>query len=240
MTEKKKLRMLPEVLPRPTSVAGPSNVRARALARLSVLAAMAAASSGCGGKGGEGGEGGPYGVVDPLPYPTGGGRDRNDPLPPVGTGGADDRVDPPRQPAVCFDGGLLVGAEYVSSDGLDAGAPAFAAPDAAAVDASVPDAAAADAGPPGAGSGNVQIELTVFSPVYPGTVGRADSLTPGVQIVSQSEGGAGQAHTLLILVPAGTRFASIELPIVCGNRADRYRVDLVLQTSSVQVTVQPE
>jgi hypothetical protein len=238
MTEKKKLRMLPEVLPRPTSVAGPSDVRARALARLSVLAAMAAASSGCGGKGGEGG---PYGVVDPLPYPTGGsgGRGVTNPPPQVGTGGAYGVVDPLPQPAVCFEGGLQVGAEIVSSDGVDAGAPAFAAPDAAAADASVPDAAAADAGP-GAGSGNVEIELTVLSPVYPGTVGRADSLTPGVQIVSQSEGGAGQAHTLLILVPASTRLASIELPIVCGNRADRYRVDLVLQTNSVQVTVQPE
>jgi len=238
MTEKKKLRMLPEVLPKPTRVAGPSNVRARALARLSVLAALGAVSSGCGGKGSEEG---PYGVVDPLPFPTGGsgGRGVTNPSPPVGSAGAYGVVDPLPQPAVCFEGGLQVSADYVRADGLDAGAPPFAAPDGSArADASAPDATAADAGSSDAGGGYLPIALTVLSP--PNNIGRAVSLTPGVQIVSQVGSGAGQALTLLIQVPSGTLVARIELPVVCGNRADRYRIELVLQADSVLATAQPE
>jgi hypothetical protein len=70
MTGKRRLQLLPEVLPKPergpSDPGGPSPVRARALARLSVLAALATAS-GC-GKAGDG-DGG-YGVVDPLPSPA--------------------------------------------------------------------------------------------------------------------------------------------------------------------------
>jgi hypothetical protein len=73
MTGKRRLQLLPEVLPKPER--GPSEpgeaspVRARALARLSVLAALAATASGCGNAGDGDGDGG-YGVVDPLPSPA--------------------------------------------------------------------------------------------------------------------------------------------------------------------------
>ncbi len=81
--KKRRLQMLPEVLPTPTRAQPNTSVRSRALTRLGVLAALGAASvaNACGGTSSNGGENGlpndggppdgdPYGVVDPLPPPA--------------------------------------------------------------------------------------------------------------------------------------------------------------------------
>jgi hypothetical protein len=73
---KKRLEMLPELLPKPQRIAGRPDPRARTLARMRALAAFSAASlvAACGGEkatndGKKDGGPDPYGVVDPLPRP---------------------------------------------------------------------------------------------------------------------------------------------------------------------------
>src|SRR6185436_8554557 len=110
---KRRLQLLPEVLPKPQLASGPSSVRSRALARLGVLAALGAAQANCGGDAA-------YGVVDPLPRPGGEGGSRND-VPPTlggsgggGGSGAYGVVDPLPTPASCFSGTVLAAsASYV-------------------------------------------------------------------------------------------------------------------------------
>lgn len=84
-SKKRRLQMLPEVLPTPTRVQPNTSVRSRALTRLGILAALGAAgvANACGGTSSNGSngdaglpndggppDGDPYGVVDPLPSPA--------------------------------------------------------------------------------------------------------------------------------------------------------------------------
>jgi len=236
MTKRRRLDLLPEILPKPTTVAGPSSVRARALARLSVLAALQAASSGCGGSSSS--EEGPYGVVDPLPWPSGGTRERDRTPSTTGTGNASGVMDPFPDREACYTLGIPeASARYVDdavTGGRDAGTTAV---DAGLSDAGQSDASPSDAGSERADAGSarrveVHLELLFLSP--PTALGQAVPRTAGVTVVAASV--AGLRATLVLSIPAASA-VRLDLPVVCQRQSYEFRIELELQPSSVDVRV---
>ncbi|MEO8183517.1 MAG: hypothetical protein ABI895_32185 [Deltaproteobacteria bacterium] len=234
MTIKRRLQLLPEVLPKPQVASGPSSVRSRALARLSVLAALSAAQASCGGDAA-------YGVVDPLARPGGEGGSRND-LPPTlggsgggGGAGAYGVVDPLPPPASCFSGTVLAAsASYV---GGAAATDAGAANGAASGDAGIEDGGRPRA-PENEGGANpitrtseVQVDLDTAPQV---NLGPALPLTPGIQLVQQT---SSSGHTtLLFSIPEATE-AEVVLPALCGGQQVNLRMQLLLYESGISVSV---
>jgi len=236
VSTKRRLELLPELLPKPErsshAASGPSTVRSRTLARLSVLAALTATASACGGKGA-------YGVVDPLPSPaggTGGGSGTG------GSGGAYGVVDPLPQPYMmvpkpitfpCLAGTTLTAsAVYVNEpDGpLDAGS---SAPDGDA--GPLPDGgstrpASRDAGPRIASS-LIRVDLLTEPGV---TLGDVRETTAELEVLEQT-GTAGRT-TLLVRV-TGSNSASFVLTAACESEQKSVGVLLLLDPDGVRVSI---
>lgn len=131
MTTKKRLTLMPEVLPSPEKIAGRPEPRARILARLRYLSAVSMASIAavaCG-------EG--YGVVDPLPSPA----CNSNPLPTVAAR-------------------YLTGGDAGADAAADANVADAAAPDAEPTDAGGADASALPDGGTNAGGARL-VEITL-------------------------------------------------------------------------------
>jgi hypothetical protein len=217
MTTKRRLQLLPEVLPKPERSGGPSTVRARTLARLGVLAALTATA--CGGKG--------DGVVDPLPSPTGGGGG-NAGRGGLGGGGMGGSpygvVDPLPPPATsCEMNGLLgASASYLPDPAVDAGASEFSDAGAAARDAGVD-----------AGSGPLRRVRLYLSMSSGAGIGPVMPPTPNGTLLLDADN---DSSTIDLLVRGDT--VEIEFGISCRGAGVFFRAVLQLGESSILVTLQ--
>jgi hypothetical protein len=214
----RRLELLPEVLPKPQTAGGASSVRARALARLSVLAALSAAHAGCP-------EGGAYGVVDPLPPPACfdlglpeataryvSGADAGEALPDDGAAG-DGRVAP-----AASDAGDAGDAPDAGGPSADAAAPGS--------DASAPDTVRS--------SREIRVDLD-FADAQAASFASAAPLRGNVRVLEQSI--SGTRVTLLLVAPAGEAVA-VALSSTCqGTETPLLNLDLRLSPNGVEVRV---
>ncbi|NOU29727.1 MAG: hypothetical protein HOO96_17620 [Polyangiaceae bacterium] len=207
MTTKKRLTLMPEVLPSPEKIAGRPEPRARILARLKYLSALSMTSLAAAACLNDG-----YGVVDPIPSPS----CTKPPLPTVAAryvsrndGGADAAVD-----------AGLTDAEALDAEASDAGA------DAQAADASTPSDGGAKAGE----ARLVEISLG-FERETPNQYGQpVESDAP---IVESSF--FGSRARLVVSVPAGRSTVQLTLPLICDGTTGKLAVALELGEASVAV-----
>ncbi len=211
MSTKRKLEMMPEVLPAPVKRSGEaSSVRSRTLARLKVLAALSATgiAASCGGKSDDDGtssggpmlpdggyrtDGDPYGVVDPLPPPS------------------------------CFsDVRAKVSAAYVAGpDVLDAGV----------LDAAALDGGASDAGDAGGADRYVRLDIDFNQE----QVVISDVRSGEIVLVSQSVSDRG--GSFVFRVPFGTTRATVTFRTSCVAGMANDTVTMNFQADRVAANV---
>ena len=236
MTIKRRLELLPEILPKPERAPqAPSPVRARTLARLSVLAALTAAA--CGGKEGA------YGVVDPLPSPTGGSGGDGGNGGGGGLGGA----------AGLGGGGGFAGTAYGVVDPLPRPCSAIPIiPQAFAIFAHEFDTAAADAGSSlaeaDAGDAGARPAALDAGAVGPGrgvrlqlvgnnltSFGAPVPVGSGLEVLSQD----GDLGTTILELRITADSAEFDISTSCGAEQGRVRVQIVLGATDIAVSIAP-